>query len=175
MPKLENRGMEPRSSGTRGNPQGLGDLRQLIAEVVVEDDDGSMLRRQGPERALQRVPGCYSASDIGCDAGHSAERTDPRRPPAFTPRLDVAGIHDQSIQPGIEALRFTQGWQVPPRAEQGLLDGVLGTIRVAQDPVGKGVAAVNAPGGDRGERIVVTALRPLDQLDVHHATLRGAG
>ena len=53
------------------------------------------------------------------------------------PGLGVAGIDDQAMEPGVEALRLPQRGQVPPGPEQRLLRRVLGAMGVAQDPVGE--------------------------------------
>ena len=52
-------------------------------------------------------------------------------------------------------------------AEQRLLDSVLGTIGIAQDPSSDRVAPVDVRGGQRGECLVIALLRPFDEEELH--------
>ena len=45
--------MEAGPRGPDGNAKGLRDLRQRIPQVVMEDDDGAVLRRQPAEGVLE--------------------------------------------------------------------------------------------------------------------------
>ena len=64
-------------------------------------------------------------------------------PAAGATRLHVAGVNDETMEPGLEPLGIAQRRQIPPGAEQRLLRGVLRTIAITEDPVGEGVAAID--------------------------------
>ena len=53
---------------------------------------------------------------------------------SFASRLGMTGVDEQPIQPGLEPVRIPQAGQVAPRVEQRLLRGILGQVRVTQDP-----------------------------------------
>ena len=79
------------------------------------------------------MSGCWS----------DGEGPGPRIPAAFTAGLYVAGVDDEAVEPGIEAFGVAKGRQVAPGAEQRLLGRVLGAMRVAEDPVGERIAAID--------------------------------
>ena len=71
------------------------------------------------------------------------------------------------MEPRVEALRVAERREVAPGPDQRLLRRVLGSMRVAQDPVREPVAAVDAVGRQGRERLLVAAHRPLHQPDAH--------
>jgi len=86
---------------------------------------------------------------------------------SFAARFGVAGVDEEPVGPGLEPIRVTQRRQVPPRVEQGLLGGVLGEGRVAQDPARHGVHGIADEPDDRVEGLFVAVHRPLDELALH--------
>ena len=76
-------------------------------------------------------------------------------------------MNDQAVQPGVEPLAVAQRRKVAPGAEQRLLGGVLGAVRITQDPVGQGIAAVDAGRHQGRERVLVAIPGPLDELGLH--------
>ncbi len=71
------------------------------------------------------------------------QRSDVTAPSSVPPRLGVAGVHDQPVEPRPVPLRIAQLMNVPPCEEERLLDRVLGSLDVAEDPICDGVAAVS--------------------------------
>ena len=59
----------------------------------------------------------------------------------------VAGADEQLREPGIESLRFTQPRQVTPGLDDGLLERVLGRVRVAKDLARDSQEPITAPAG----------------------------
>src|SRR3954449_13129053 len=74
------------------------------------------------------------------------------------------------MQPGTAAFEVREAGNLPPGDEVGLLDGILGSLDIAQDPVrdGKQTAAVLVD--ERTKGVFIAPLRSLDQIDPHHAT-----
>jgi len=105
------------------------DLSQWVPEVVMEHDDRSLFRSQQSERMLEFVPERHAPGHIRGRRGIDLERPNASHPAAFASRLGVTGVHDQSMEPGIEALRVAQGGQVAPGTDEGLLRHVLGAMR----------------------------------------------
>jgi hypothetical protein len=64
--------------------------------------------------------------------------------------------------------------KVPPDGEQRLLRRVLGEAGVAQDPVRQAVEPVARGNGEAREGLLVTPLRPPDQVDIHTCIRREA-
>jgi hypothetical protein len=139
--------VEPRSRGAGRDTERLGDFGELVAEMVVEDDDGAMLGRELAEGGLELVARDDRGRHVGRFRSH-AQHTNLGDVASLAARLDVARVHDEPVEPGIESLDVTKRGQVAPGAQQRLLDSVLRPMRVAQDPVGEGVAAIDAGRGD---------------------------
>jgi hypothetical protein len=95
--------------------------------------------------------------------------------PPWTPRRDVRSIvsntteagNSDPVRPGVEALRVAEMRKVPPDGEQRLLRRVLGEAGVARDPVRHAVEPVARGNGEAREGLLVTPLRPPDQVDIH--------
>ena len=86
-------------------------------------------------------------------------------------RFGVAGVHEEPVDPGLEPVRIPQAGQVPPRVEQRALRGVLGQVRVAQDP-SRNRMEVAADASDQGvERRFVAVHRSLDESSLHPSPL----
>ena len=71
------------------------------------------------------------------------------------------------MQPGLEPIGIAERPQVPPGHDEGRLDGVLGEIGVAQDPVRDRHAPVADLAGKGVEGLLVALLRSVDELSMH--------
>jgi 4-hydroxy-2-oxoheptanedioate aldolase len=78
------------------------------------------------------------------------------------------------MEPWAEAFRIAQPREFSPREEECLLDGVLGPLGIAQDPIGDGVAEVAVQVDELREGDVVTLSRPFDQPRPHGRFSSGA-
>ena len=83
------------------------------------------------------------------------------------PELIAAGVEEQPVQPGLEAIGVAQGGQVPPAADERLLDGVLGAIGVPQDESRGGVHAADRGACQHGEGVMIALLRSLHEVSLH--------
>ena len=93
---------------------------------------------------------------------------------SFATRFGVAGIHEEPMGPGLEPIGIPEARQMTPRVEQCLLRGVLGEVRVTQDPACHRVQRVTDASDQLVERLFVAAHRQLDEL-THSLTHYGAG
>ena len=71
------------------------------------------------------------------------------------------------MDPGLEALDVAERGQLPPRRDERLLDSVLGTPDVTQDPMRDGEQPVSRAADDGGERLLVPGPCRLDEREVH--------
>jgi hypothetical protein len=81
--------------------------------------------------------------------------------------LGVTGVDDEAIRPRLEAVGIPELRQVSPRRHEGVLRGVLGQGRVAQDPARHGVQAVSDAIDQQVERLFVAVHRSLDEPSLH--------
>ena len=149
--------------------EGLGDLGQRQTQVVMQDEDGSLLHWQSPEDALELV--AVHDRQQAIRPGRPVDRQDSNvgRPCPATPGLGVAGMDDHLANPGFEAVRVAQGGKLAPDRDQRPLQGILGQIAVAQDPHGQRVRPVTDRLDQCPERIAITALCPLDEIPHRHS------
>ena len=149
----------------------IGDLGYGHPEGVVEDENGTLVRRQSPEAAIQLVAVVdreklvvdgrrvrFEQDNIGCEV------------PA-TSRFGVAGVDQDAMEPRVETIRVAQGRKLPPHLDEGHLDGVLGEAGVAQDAVGDEDAAVADLADEGGERFLVAAPRLIHDASEHRCLL----
>ena len=116
--------MESGLDGADGHADDLCDGGQRHANVVMQDEDRAMLRRESEECAL-RVSRCSTASLVSgprpvldrdlAAAGSSAGTGGPPR----------RGVHEEPMEPNLEALGIAQPRELTPGKEERLLDGVL--------------------------------------------------
>jgi len=93
---------------------------------------------------------------------------------SFATRFGVAGIHEEPMGPGLEPIGIPEAREMAPRVEQRLLRGILGEVRVTQDPARHRVQGVTDAFDQAVKRLFVAAHRQLDELS-HSLTHYGAG
>ena len=108
----------------------------------MQDDDGAMLRAERLERPLQGIAIVDRDGLVAPARSVDREGANVAGPPPVPAELLVTGVHDEPVEPDLEALGVTQLRKLAPREEECLLDGVLGPLDIAQDPVRDGVAPV---------------------------------
>jgi len=65
-------------------------------------------------------------------------------PTPFAGCLHDADVYDQAPKPGVESVRIAEPSQVSPGDHQRVLQGVLGSIDIAEDPLRDREEAVGA-------------------------------
>ena len=74
--------------------------------------------------------------------------------------LVVAGVDEDPMDPGLEAVRITELGQPAPGEHEGVLQCVLGEARVAQDPPGNRVEPVADLVHQDGEGLAIARAGP---------------
>ena len=133
----------------------------------MQDNDGPMLGRESPKCPLQGIAVVDGHGLVACRRPVDRQRPDVGAPPAIPPELLVAGIDHEAMEPDLEALRVAESRELTPGEEERLLDGVLGPLAIAQDPIGDGVAAVTVEVDQVREGAFVAPHRLLDQPRSH--------
>ena len=124
------RPMEPRLRGAQRDTHRRGGVRQRQAKVVVKDDDGALLRVEAADAALDLVPVGRGRLGVRHRGGIDLGELDLDAPSLGCPELIAAGVEEQPVEPGIEAVGVAQRGEVPPAPDERLLDGVLGAVGV---------------------------------------------
>ena len=71
------------------------------------------------------------------------------------------------MEPRIESIEVAQGGELPPHLDEGHLDGVLGEVGVAQDPMGDEDAAVADLTNQGAEGLLVALSRLVHDRSQH--------
>ena len=69
------------------------------------------------------------------------------------------------MQPGSVAIAVTQAGELAPRDEVGLLDGVLRSFDITQDPIRDGEQPAAVLVDERTKGVFIASLCSLDQID----------
>jgi hypothetical protein len=141
---------------------------------VVEDHDRAVVDREAPEPTFELVPVRETACAV-CHGRFHADRLHGRLMSAPASVLVRGRANEDPIQPGVEALHVPQFRQLAPAADEGLLNGVLGEMGVAQHEPGDRVEAVDLARGEQREGLPIPAPRSLDELLSHLRRLGRAG
>ena len=116
---------QPRLHRPERDSEGVRGVREREPEIVVEDDHRPLLRREPPEAAIELVADRDGLLRI---AGRRVQRlVDIKRDDGMAPVLlggPVAGPHEHPMEPRVETIGVAQPAQVPPRADERVLDRI---------------------------------------------------
>ena len=112
-PQRAHRVMEARPDGAVRDVEDVGDLGNGEADEMVEHDDRSMVSAQAVEGASELVPVGKVADLIPGFALGLGQLDDPDPLPALTSAVVVTLVDDQSIRPGLEAVRISERRRSP--------------------------------------------------------------
>ena len=156
-----------------GIAQDVGDLGQRQAVEVLEDEDRALVGGQPAEAALELVAVGDPAEGVRLvpadrvGVGVVGEQPDDRPAAPLAAGLRDAGPNDDPVGPGVEAVRVAQPRQLVPDRDQRLLQGILGEVVVAQDPVGGREQAAGRQAHQRLEGLLVATRRPRYEVTLH--------
>jgi hypothetical protein len=133
----------------------------------VEHDDGAQVVVERTEGPFDRVSISDARRKVAIVGVMDIDEFDLDRPAADPAEHVHAGMDEQPTEPGLEPIRIAKGRQVPPRANERFLDGILGPLGVAGDQPRDDIE----PGGDGAcqalERAMIPSLRLLHESSVH--------
>ena len=151
--------MEAGLGGAVGDAEHPRDPREWQVEIEVQDPDGSGLRLEAGQGTIEEI----AIGDLARVVQRFGE-VDRREfdlddaAPALAGEVD-AGVRHQAVQPVVERRGITQPRQAAPCPDQGLLDGVLGQLRVAKDEAGRGIQARAGLADELREGVPVASAR----------------
>ena len=167
--------MESRLGCTRRDPEHRCDPGQGLIEIEVEHDNGTSLGIETSQVPIEQVAFGDLRGRILRDRIVERSQLDLDDPPPAPAKEIEAGVRDEAVQPVVEARRIAQPRQAAPRPDQGLLDGVLGKIRVAKDEASGGVQARTGRAHELSKGVPVALPRSKHESVLVHHRLSGAG
>lgn len=126
---------------------------------------------QARERLIQQLAIGERAGDVVRRRRVEWRELDLDHPALAAPDEIQAGIDDESVQPGVEAVRVAKPGQVAPGADESLLDRVARELRVAEDQSSRRVQPREADIDERGEGVMFASPRSLDEGSLVHGRL----
>ena len=113
--------MQTRPDRAGWDAEDLGRLVEAESEVVVEHEDRPLVGVEAAEAALELIAvgetearvgfGTFKRPDVDLDAP----------PPLGSTRFAIAGVDQQSVEPGVEAVGIAQAGDMRPGGDERLL------------------------------------------------------
>jgi hypothetical protein len=149
------------------DPDRRGRLLDGEAEVKAKDENGPVLDAQALEPTLELLAEGDRPRSIGFSR-LEVQDANIRGVAPLRPEFVVDGVQEKPMQPAIEAGRLAQRRQIPPAPDEGLLCGILGSIRIAQDEPSDRIQPIDDCRGQQVEGSAIAVSGALDELDPAH-------
>src|SRR5690349_1988723 len=164
--------MQPRLRSAERDAERGGDLRQRHPKEVMEHDDRAPAWLERPQATIKEIAIDDGRREVGRHRDVDRGELDLDRAPLAAPHDVEAGIDEQSMEPGVEAVDIAQRRQVAPAPDHRLLDGVARELAVAEDQASGRVQPRDGRADEHGEGVMIATLRSLDESPLVHGRLR---
>jgi succinyl-CoA synthetase beta subunit len=139
----------------------------------MQDDEDPLIRREAPEATIELVAVGEHRSAVAGGKVDGGE-INVEAVPAKASRLVDAGSHEETVQPGVEAIRVAERGQVAPSPDERVLHRVPGLFPIPENEASGGIQAVDRGACQRGKGVMIAPLRPLHDVPLHIAPRGGA-
>ena len=118
--------MQPGTDGPRRHAERLRDLVERQADIVMKHEHGPLIHVEAAEAALELIAIEQAEVRVGFGRIERGD-VDLHRPSALAlAGLAMAGVDQQAVQPGVEAIRIAEPPDVAPGGDERLLGSILG-------------------------------------------------
>ena len=155
------------AGGACRNAKDLGDLGRLEPGKMTQHENRALLGIQSAETALQLIPVGHGEELVRASRKIGREHVKIRDEAALTHRLMQTRADDEAMEPRVEPFRIAESGQITPGDHQRVLYGILGSVNVAEDPLGDCEEPVAARTDQVGIRLPVAASGRLDEIAIH--------
>ena len=135
----------------------------------MKDDDGALLRVEVTDATLDLVSVGRSRLGVRYRERMDLGKLDLDASALDGPELIAAGVEEEPVQPGVEAIGIAQRGQVPPASDERLLDGVLRTVWVPQDEPSRGVQPTDRGACQQRKGVMIASPCSLHEVSLHVA------
>lgn len=149
--------------GPERDAQRRGDIRQLEADVEMQDHERATVGSQSAKRRVQRLPLGDLALELARVAQLLGRQLDLRLASTLSSNEAKARANGQAMDPGVEAVGVTQARQVAPGRDERFLDRIPGQLGIPEDQPGCPAKSADHGGGERGEGVMIAPLRALHE------------
>ena len=170
--------MQPGLEGADGDVEDDRRLGIGQPQVVVDDEHGALLGGQAAKASLQLVAHGRLVLGVAKPTPDGGGHVDLHRVtlPGL-PCLPIAGVDEQPMEPGVEAVGVADGANVQPGGHERLLDGIGRPVVAPQDQPRGSVQLIERARGQRREGVVVAVPGAKDEVSLHRTpgSLRPTG
>jgi hypothetical protein len=159
--------VEPRLGSAQGHAHCSRGVRERKAQVVVEHDDGSLLRLEPAHAALDLFPVGGRRLSVHHRDWKELGKLDLEASPLGKALLVPTGIQEEPVEPSVEAINVAKSGQVPPAPDERLLDGVLCSIGISKDETGRGIQPADRGACQHGEGVMIAFPGSLHEFPLH--------
>jgi hypothetical protein len=159
---------QPRLRRAERDAERVGERRQGHPDVVVEDQDGTMIRAEGSEGAFELVAVRDLADLVDHEDRHHRWQFDLDRSPSPSSDGVETGIDGQPVKPGVEPIGFAQAREVAPGSDVRVLDRVASQLPVAEDEASDRLQTRDRALDEQREGVMVASACPLDETPLIH-------
>jgi len=159
--------VESGAGGAGRDAEDLGDLARLEARVMAQHEDGALLWIESAEAALQLVAVSHRQELVGTGREIRREHVEIGDEAPLAHCLVKTRANDEAMEPRVEPFRIAESGQVAPSDHQRFLDGILGSVDVAEDPLREREESVATRTDQVGVCLPVAASGRLDEIAIH--------
>jgi MerR family transcriptional regulator, repressor of the yfmOP operon len=133
----------------------------------MKDDDGALFRVEMTDAALDLVSVGGSRLRVRHRQGMDLRELDLDTPALGGPELIAAGVEEEPMQPGLEAIGIAQRREVPPASDERLLDGVLRAVGIPQDEPSRGVEPTDRGACQQRKGVMIASPCSFHEVSLH--------
>lgn len=163
--------MQPRLGRSQRDAEGVGNVGERHAEIDVHDHEGSPIGLEGAESTVEQIPLGDGGGGIARIGNVCLGQLHLDCALTSTTRKAEAGVDRQPVEPGIPAVRVAEAGKVPPRPDEGLLDGVPSELWVPEDEASGLAQPSDGRAGKHREGVMIASLCQNDETSLVHGRL----
>ena len=133
----------------------------------MEHEDRPLFGRQPAEPAFEQVPVGNGEQVVGGRRSVDWQHPKVGGAAALARRLGDADVDEEALEPRIESVRIAEAPEVTPGDHQRVLEGILGPIDIAEDPLGDREEPVTPSADQVDIRLPIPVLCRLDEIAIH--------
>ena len=139
----------------------------------MQGDDRAVTRIEAPQSGVHELAVGERTGVVGLRGRVDRAQLDLDRAPAPAPQEVETSVDDEAVQPGVEPVGIAESRQLPPGADERLLDRVARELRVPEDEPGGSVQPREGWVDEPREGVRIAPPRAIDELSLVHGRLDG--
>src|SRR5262245_26782837 len=134
-------------------------------------NDCAVTRIKTPQRGIDELAVRERTCVVGIRRRIDRAQLDLHRAPSPAPQEVEADVDGEAMQPGLEPVGIAKSRQVPPGADERLLDPIARELGVPEDQAGGRVQPRERRVDEQGKGVMIAPPRAFDELSLVHCCL----